>query len=400
MDEITIAPRHLLALFAAKDLEALIETAIEVVQRVVPCDIATAFYRSTGDGLIKQRDSNGREYGVEYMRRYMELTPALPIALANRGIRILHTSTILPRSSVQLKKTPFYREVMEPEGWRHGVALCFWGDPPAESPVFVVSVYRSEAGGDFSAQDIASVENIHPFLDCAVNAVNEREAATSVRAGMAMAVRNGSHGVAVLDQNLALVHANTTARRLCAAWADDAETIAGDSDRAALPAALADTCRALRHDWQLRMRNDPDATVRDDHRRVYHPRIPGLAASITMVCPNADGLAEPTFVLELDRRVHGVELETPDRVVPVVQKMTAAERRVALVMADGFSNQEIADRLGKTVSAVKFLLHRIYQKTGIPSRAALVAVMRSHRPARRRPIRRLPSKRSGRSTSR
>ena len=100
-----------------------------------------------------------------------------------------------------------------------------------------------------------------------------------------------------------------------------------------------------------------------------------------MVCPQTTGLAEPTFVLELDRLVHGVALETPDRSLPVLQKMTAAERAVAMVVADGFSNQEIADRLGKTVYAVKFLLHRIYQKTGIPGRAALVAVLRS-RPAR------------------
>jgi DNA-binding CsgD family transcriptional regulator len=103
-----------------------------------------------------------------------------------------------------------------------------------------------------------------------------------------------------------------------------------------------------------------------------------------MVCPNA-GLAEPTFVLEFDRRVHGVVLATPDRSLPVLQKMTPAERAVAMVLADGFSNQEIADQLGKTVDAVKFLLHRIYHKTGIPSRAALVAVMRP-RQGRRRPL--------------
>ena len=101
------------------------------------------------------------------------------------------------------------------------------------------------------------------------------------------------------------------------------------------------------------------------------------------MCPKTADLAEPTFVLELDRRVHGVTLDTPDRSVPMLQKMTAAERAVAMVLADGFSNQEIADQLGKTVDAVKFLLHRIYQKTGIPSRAALVAVLRA-RPNRRR----------------
>jgi DNA-binding CsgD family transcriptional regulator len=102
-----------------------------------------------------------------------------------------------------------------------------------------------------------------------------------------------------------------------------------------------------------------------------------------MICPNASGLAEPTFLLEFDRRVHGLTLEMPDRSGPVLQKLTASERAVALVVADGFANQEVADRLGKSVHAVKFLLHRIYQKTGVPSRGALVAALRSRRRPRR-----------------
>jgi DNA-binding CsgD family transcriptional regulator len=378
INENTVASRHLLALFAAKDLEALIETAIEVIRLAVPCDIASAFYRSTGDGLLKQRDSRGREYCLKYMRRYMELTPAIPIALANRGVKILRTGAILPRSGAQLKRTAFYREIMKPEGWRHGVALCFWGDPTAESPVFVTSVYRSEGQSDFSAEDIASLENVYPFIDCAVNAVHEREAATSVRDGMAIAVRDGTRGFAILDRNLLLVQANAAARRLCAAWVDDAAATTGDSTAWRLPTVVVEGCRELRYEWQSLVRSDPDATGLPRRRRLSHPRVPGLTASITMVCPNTSGLAEPTFVLELDRRVHGVALETADRAVPLLQKMTAAERAVAMILADGFSNQEIADRLGKTIYAVKFLLHRIYQRTGIPSRAALVAVLRSH----------------------
>jgi DNA-binding CsgD family transcriptional regulator len=136
-------------------------------------------------------------------------------------------------------------------------------------------------------------------------------------------------------------------------------------------------CRELRHAWQSLVRDTPDANGFRRQCRVLHAGVPGLTAAITMVCPNTPGLAEPTFVIELDRHVHGVALDTPDRSAPVLQKMTAAERAVAMILADGLSNQEIADRLGKTVDAVKFLLHRIYHKTGIPNRAALVAVLRS-----------------------
>ncbi|MEP7247272.1 MAG: helix-turn-helix transcriptional regulator [Gammaproteobacteria bacterium] len=63
----------------------------------------------------------------------------------------------------------------------------------------------------------------------------------------------------------------------------------------------------------------------------------------------------------------------------MLQRLTAAERAVAIAIADGCSNQELADSLGKTVHTVKFLLHKIYGKSGIPGRAALVAALRSNR---------------------
>ena len=84
-------------------------------------------------------------------------------------------------------------------------------------------------------------------------------------------------------------------------------------------------------------------------------------------------LGERGEQIEFDRREHRV---TPERSAQVLQKLTAAERAVAMIAVEGFSNQEIADQLGKSIHAVKFLLHRIYQKTGVPSRGMLSAVLR------------------------
>ena len=380
-----VAPQRLLALFEAKDVDALIGAAFRALHATVACDFASAFYRTAGNALLKERDSQGREYEPEFMRRYEELTPAIPLVMANRGIKILLTRTALPSSDEELHKTAFYREIMQLQGWRHGVSLCFWGDPPAEFPVFVTAVYRRPGQNDFSDEEVESLGRIYSFLDCAVSRVHEREGAETLRDGMAMAVRDGTLGFAILDRNLLLVQANPIARQLCAAWMEDVGATHTETSSLTwhLPPALLEGCRELHHEWQSLLHADPDTTGLRRYRRVVHARVPGLTASITMVCPSTTGIAEPTFVLEFDRRVHGVTLETPDRSVPLLQKMTAAERAVAMVLADGFSNQEIADRLGKTVDAVKFLLHRIYQKTGIPSRAALVAVLRA-RPNRSR----------------
>ena len=369
----SIEPQQLLALFSAKDLNALIAAAFPVLQAAVPCDFATAFYRGAGNGLLKQRDSYGRLSSPAFMRRYMELTPALPMAMANPGVKILTTRTAVPVPAATLRKTAFYREIMQPEGWRHGVALCFWGTSPAALPIFVTSVYRREGKRDFSARDVAALKRIHPFNNGAVDRLHEREAARSHRDGIEIAVRGGTRGFAILDGNLTLVHANPTARRLRTIWMDEP---AGTENSWRLPPLIEAACRELHRDWQSLLRDDPDAAGIRRPQPVTHPAVQGLTARISLVCPSTADLAQPTFVLELDRQPDGGTPGTPDDFAQVLQSMTAAERAVAMVVADGLSNQEIADRLGKTVYAVKFLLHRIYRKAGVPSRAALMALMR------------------------
>ena len=265
---------------------------------------------------------------------------------------------------------------MQPEGWRHSVALCFWGDPPSELPVFVASVNRSEGRNDFSKSDSTRLGSIHPFIDCALSRLQERDAAKSVRDGMAMTERDGTRGLAVLDWNLRLVEANPVARRMCAAWSDGVQVMRAGSGRTwRLPPVLSDACQELQREWESLLGTNPDATVLRRHPCISHPRVPDLTVSITMVCRNTTGLSEPSFVVEFDRRRESATADKASRSMRVLQKMTAAEQSVALVLMDGLSNQEIADRLAKSVHAVKFLLHRIYQKTGVPNRAALVAAL-------------------------
>ena len=367
----TVSSPQLLALFAAKDLEALIDAAFRILRGAVPCDFASAFYRYSDKGLLKERDSRGREYGPEFTRRFIELSPAIPMARANPGIKLVTSRAAIPHSGADLKKSEFYREIMQPQGWRHAVALCVWSEPLAELPVFVASVYRHEGRSDFSEADLARLRGIHPFLSCAVSRLHELEAAQSVRDGMAMTVRRGARGVAVLDWNLCLVEANPVARRMCATWAENPARSRSNSARRAwrLPVALADACKELRS-GQAGSRTNRDAAVPRRRSGIPHPHLLGVAASITMIC-RSGSLSEPSFVIEVER------IEKPEHPSLLLQRMTAAERAVAMVLVDGLSNQEVADQLGKSVQAVKFLLHRIYLKTGVSNRAALVAALRA-----------------------
>ncbi|GEM_PF-2049838 len=56
---------------------------------------------------------------------------------------------------------------------------------------------------------------------------------------------------------------------------------------------------------------------------------------------------------------------------PVLASLTPREFEVAGLVAAGFANKEIALRLGVQPSTIKEHVHRIFGKTGLPSRAAV-----------------------------
>jgi DNA-binding CsgD family transcriptional regulator len=365
-----VTPERLLTLFAAEDLEMLIDATFAAVCAAVECDFAAAFYQTTDQGLLKARNSRGGVYDPAFMRRYMELTPALPIVQQRRGVAILPTRSILPRPA-KLRRTAFYREIMQTEGWRHAVALCFWSDPPGGVPAFVCSAYRTEGKPDFTTDEVATLHALHAFIDCAVNRLHEREAAATRREAMTMAVDDGSLAFALVDRNLRLVQATRTAVHPLARWGAMPALSAGNVGAVEVPPILRTACRELYEEWQALVRIEPDPPRIRSKRRIAHPTALGVVAEVTIVCPNS-ALGEPMFLIDLDRRVG-----MPGHAAAVLSQMTATERAVAMALAQGLSNQEVADNLGKTVSAVKFLLHRIYQKTGLPNRAAVVAALLS-----------------------
>ncbi|MDN4173217.1 helix-turn-helix transcriptional regulator [Nocardioides sp. SOB77] len=68
--------------------------------------------------------------------------------------------------------------------------------------------------------------------------------------------------------------------------------------------------------------------------------------------------------------------ETPHRVQSeALAALTASERRVAALAADGLTNRQIAAELVVTVKAVEWHLSRVYRKLGITSRTRLAATL-------------------------
>ncbi len=76
-------------------------------------------------------------------------------------------------------------------------------------------------------------------------------------------------------------------------------------------------------------------------------------------------LVDAALEREAGRRLRGDQIE---------DLLTAREREVLLLVAEGLSNKEIARRINLSDGTVKIHLHNIYQKLGTPNRTA-VAVL-------------------------
>jgi DNA-binding CsgD family transcriptional regulator len=302
------------------------------------------------------------------------LTPAIPLVRANPGIKILSTRGSLPGSDAELRRTPFYQEVMQRQGWRHGAVLCFWASPSASFPVLVLTLYRTADQPDFSDQELARLEDVHPFLALAVTRFHQMSAADAVSEGMASALRHVARGVVVLDGELRVVRSNLAGRRACAQWAGT-RAAAPSSMRAGavVPGCVLRVCRELALELPALIRHGGE-TRAQRRRQVSDPAVPRLFAAVTMI-RIAGSIAEPTFVVEFDDRDGAAELRievaTAPGDNPLLMLLTPAERDVAEIVARGWSNEEVAEALGKSIHAVKFLLHRIYTKLAVPNRSRL-----------------------------
>lgn len=97
--------------------------------------------------------------------------------------------------------------------------------------------------------------------------------------------------------------------------------------------------------------------------------IDGLLSCIRQVAGGRRSFPADTITAALER-----ETGRRARLEHFVQALSAREREILLLVAGGSENKEIAHQLRLSEGTVRLHMHHIYQKTGIGSRAALIAM--------------------------
>ena len=77
----------------------------------------------------------------------------------------------------------------------------------------------------------------------------------------------------------------------------------------------------------------------------------------------------------LDRSIDDVALSAKPSTLALLQRLTANERRVALLVTEGCNNREIGERLGKSHRTVECQLTEIYRKLEVENRVQLTSIL-------------------------
>lgn len=358
--------RRLLAMHGATDSDEFIDAVFALLEATVACDFTLANLQNLDGVPLLARDSLGREFGIEYMERFFKANPSVGYVMRRPGLRILHTKDHLPPDE-KLKTMPFYTEFMQPENWRHSVALLFWGFfPPLPQNAFCV--FRSEEQPDFDEDDLARLRLVHPHINTGLKRLKKQLKARSTDDRITALLNSLPGNATLLDWDLRITNQSASARRLSAQWSGHAnESLPRALE---LPQEVLAICVEMKEAWRATLHQDSLAQMLN--KRVITRG--ALTAEITMVLQQESVLAHPGFLVRLNESVPTAEAPRRDHASLAV--LSPAEREAVLLVGEGLINPEIAQRLGISVAAVKLRLHGAFKKLNVRNRTQLVAMLR------------------------
>lgn len=344
--------------------DALLRTALPLFHTLaaLPClDVAPIFIRTT----MPIPDD------PEYWGRFYEAgPPLLEITAKYPGLKL----SIMSRDCQEdaLLASRFYREFMQPGGWRYAAGFLFW-----EENKFLgqFSMIRTQDQGDFTAEEIRLLESLHPHFETMIRQVMRLDRERSRQRSLESALEATPEGRIILDWNQQIVFRNRTAVKTCAAWKNGSlsQTLSTTEllRTFAIPDDISTACDQLLAEYT-------QAVKRDTHRSrgwqmdLHHPSISGLSARIRLLENKTAQAVEPTLLIELSRLTSspGSERSWP------VHVLTGGERRVAELAAGGGSNEQIAQALGVSVHTVRAHLREVFSKLDIKRRSQLQEAMR------------------------
>lgn len=259
-------------------------------------------------------------------------------------------------------------------GWDQFVHLAFWD---GKTPDAVLSVRRTEDQGDFSAEERQFLGFLHPTLDAGLRRLRKLHRERERGAAMESYLCSLPIPVMFVDANGKVAFATQQAYELCAVWNF------GEKDARALKARrcfrLPPDIAAACHELTAALARGEGASLLPvlSGQRVQHREISGLAAKIDLAQAVKGPWGRPGFWVTFTTfgQMNCADPGLRPQAVALLQVLSPSERQVALLVARGSRNQDVAKQLGKSLRTVEFQLNAIYRKLGLSGRTELARAL-------------------------
>lgn len=363
--------RSLVDLQAATNLESFWRANLRLLRSVMPHHSCSLMV-----GIVDFEPQTGRHHVVNDVdtanHPVTSLSIARPYLAAHPRVK-LYTYTEIVREDPEAHLRRLERE-QQFWGWSQFLHLAFWD---GSRPDAVLSIRRSEAQGDFLPEEKEFLAELHPMIDAGLRRIRALELERGKSEGMERFLSNLPLPVMFLDGEGKLGFATPEAYDLCAAWnygIKEARTM--NTRRCfSVPPEIAAACDRLANQLAKTVLLGAESGL--EGVRVEHPQIPRLIAKIDLNQPYGGSHRPLGFwvTLSSEKNLDGANVELGTKALERLHCLTPSERRVALLVAQGCHNQEVAKRLGKSPRTVEFQLNMIYRKLQVSGRTELAHVL-------------------------
>jgi DNA-binding CsgD family transcriptional regulator len=367
---------HLLALHAAIEVEAFWKALNKLLREAIPCDRVSLFLGHIGMHEARKvfTDPPVNSPDREYFTKRAAANPFNQHIEANIGVNLYRFSDVLPKES-DFKASPFYKEFAEPEGWEYGLSGLVWLGKDLRG---MFSLYRAPGQSDFSEQDMSVLRELLPLISIAIDRVRRLHRERLYRAVLEDFNRNMPVGLLLLDWDLNIIYANTEASRLIATWNYGLEGSKQYNSREvfALPERLLGSCHSLR--GKIIEEGDPGVRLLSKTPLPVDDCPEWLKCSVQAIRLNSANIAYPGFFVSIEHKDQQNTEPSPEinhEKLLLLNQLTPSERELALLVGEGLSNKEIAEKLSKSVLTVKKQLNSTFGKLNISNRARLIALL-------------------------
>lgn len=365
-----------LALHAAVDVDPLWRALNTLLREFFPCHRVTLFLGHIGMHEARKVYSDPPfTADRDYYARRAEANPFSKYIEANVGVPHYRFSDIAGPPKA-FRQTAFYRQFAEPEGWDKGLSGLVWLGSELRG---MFSPYRGPDETDFSDDEVTILGRLLPLIAIALDRVQRLHRERLYRTVLEDFNRNMPVGLLLLDWELRIIYANTETFRLCADWnlGPDEGKRYNSRDVFNLPDAIRQTCAALK---ERVISLGPEAVHELGREATYVVPAPeGINCGVQPIrLPNTN-IAKPGFFVTFENRAgkgaHNTQPISQEKII-LLNHLSPSERELALLVGEGLSNREIADRLSKSVLTVKKQLNSAFTKLNISNRARLIALLR------------------------